>query len=232
MGVDDLHGVWGTGRWPSAVGPKVLALSIVAALWLSACGTSGEDEAQIVVMRADAVQVVSADEAERLLAEGQARAGEATRSVSARTETTLSVTEANRSFQVRLGTALTVFNTCLGEAGFSFVGIPGQTDDPAAAEPGYLAALISCNNESGIGEVLAEQNERQQDLTAEQITSIDENGRSVFECLIDRGWDLGELEPNPNGILTASRFPTIPPERQIVFQRDLDECGWNDLELG
>lgn len=183
-------------------------------------------------MRADEVQIVSADEAETLLAEGEARAGAATRNEAEITETTLSVTEANRSFQVRLGTALTIFNSCLGEAGYSFVGLPGQSDDPTAAEPEYLAALIACNNESGIGAVLAEQNDRQQNLTAEQKVAINESGRLVFECLVERGWDLGELEPNQNGILGASRFPDVPPSRQTEFQRDLDECGWNDLDLG
>ncbi len=183
-------------------------------------------------MEADDVQIVGRQEATELLAQGESRAGAATRNEATPTETTLSVTEANRSFQVRLGTALSVFNGCLSEAGFTFVGIPGQTDDPAAGEPGYLEALISCNNESGIGNILAEQNTRQQNLTAEQKTSINEAGRRVFECLIDRGWDLGELTPNPNGILTASQFPSIPPSRQDEWQRDLDECGWNDLDLG
>ncbi len=203
-----------------------------------ACGGSAEATPNTVIRRADDIQVVSADEAEELLAAGKARAGDAVRTESAgladeeTTETTLDVTEANRSFQVRLGTALTVFNTCLGEAGYTFVGLPGQSDDPVAAEPAYLGALISCNNESGIGAILAEQNDRQQNLTADQKVAINESGRMVFECLVDRGWDLGELQPNQNGILSASRFPDVPPSRQTEFQRDLDECGWNDLELG
>ena len=223
------------------------ALLLAAALLGAGCGVidgdastsnettsneTGSAETRTVVMRADDVQVVSADEAADLLAEGEERAGQATRNEAEVTETTLSVTEANRSFQVRLGTALTIFNSCLGEAGYDFVGLPGQSDDPVAAEPEYLAALIACNNESGIGAVLAEQNSRQQDLTADQKVAANEAGREVFECLIERGWDLGELKPNQNGILGPSRFPDIAPSRQTEFQRDLDECGWNDLELG
>ncbi len=208
-------------------------LFVVLAMVTGAC-TTGETavETRTVVMRADEVQIVSAEEAEELLAAGEDRAGQATRNESEITETTLSVTEANRSFQVRLGTALTVFNTCLADAGYTFVGLPGQSTDPVAAEPEYLAALISCNNESGIGSILAEQDSRQKSLTADQKVAINESGRQVFDCLIERGWDLGELQPNQNGILTASRFPDIPPSRQTEFQRDLDECGWNDLELG
>jgi hypothetical protein len=220
---------------------------MLLALIAAGCGGSVEAAPNTVVRTADQVQVVSPAEAEQLLADGQARVGDAVRTdrsgrsgpdgenTDGQADGTggdLAVTEANRSFQVRLGTALTVFNTCLGEVGYSFVGLPGQTDDPVAAEPGYIGALISCNNESGIGAILAEQNARQQDLTADQKVAINESGRTVFECLIDRGWDLGELQPNENGILTVSRFPDVPPSRQTEFQRDLDECGWNDLDLG
>lgn len=221
---------------------RVAALAVTAGLLALSCTGSSSTDASadedggpapsLRIMRADDVQIVAPDEAERLLAEGEERAGDATRIEAGPTETTLSVTEANRSFQVRLGTALTVFNSCLADEGYTFVGLPGQSDDPVAAETGYLGALISCNNESGIGNLLAEQNSRQQDLTAEQKVAINEAGREVFGCLIERGWDLGELQPNQNGILTASRFPAIPPSRQTEFQRDLDECGWNDLDLG
>lgn len=213
---------------PGATVAVLVWLALVAA----SCGRGAEPETLTVVMRADDVRVVSAEEAGELLAEGEQRTGSATRNESSATETTLSVTEANRSFQVRLGTALSVFNGCLGEAGYSFVGLPGQSDDPVAAEPAYLGALISCNNESGIAGILAEQSSRQENLTAEQKVAINESGRQVFDCLIERGWDLGELQPNQNGILTAGRFPDVPPSRQTEFQRDLDECGWNDLDLG
>ncbi len=230
---DEAPGPAGPG--PAAAGRRrsTAALVALAALvGLSACGSSAGAETETVIRRADDIQVVDPDEAEALLADGAARAGAADRNEVEPTATTLSVTEANRSFQVRLGTALTVFNTCLGDAGFTFVGIPGQTDDPAAADPGYLPALISCNNESGIGNILSEQQARQASLSADQKAAINESGRQVFECLIDRGWELGELVANQNGILTASRFPDVPPSRQDEFQRDLDECGWNDLDLG
>ncbi len=202
--------------------------------FLGACGGKDESAPAVNVQSADGVQIVDADEAEDLLKEGEERVTTSTTSPSEteETSTTLAVSEAGRSFQTRLGTALTVFNTCLGEAGYTFVGIPGQTEDPIAAEPEYLTALIECNNQSGIANVLQEQGVRQQDLTADEKKEANESGRTVFGCLIDRGWDLGELEPNDNGILSPSRFPAVPPSRQDEFQRDLDACGWNDLELG
>ncbi len=203
-------------------------------LLLGACGGKDEAAPSVNVQSADEVQIVDPDEAEDLLKEGADKATPPTSDPSntAETSTTLAVNEAGRSFQTRLGTALTVFNTCLGDVGYSFVGIPGQTEDPIAAEPEYLTALIECNNQSGIANVLQEQGVRQQDLTADEKKEANESGRAVFGCLIDRGWDLGELEPNDNGILSPSRFPAVPPSRQDEFQRDLDDCGWNDLELG
>lgn len=185
----------------------------------------------MVVRGADELQIVEADEAERLLDEGASRSAEGGETV--RTDaTTVPVVESNRSFQTRLGSALASFNGCLQERGFRFVGLPGQTDDPLAAEPDYVPSLIACNNESGIASVLQEQNERQSALSAEDKQRLNEDGKAVFECLLDRGWEFGELEPNENGILSPSAFPDDINARRDEFNRDLDACGWNDLELG
>lgn len=207
------------------------AALVALVLLLAACGSNSDSAPDVNVQSADQVQIVDADEAEDLLKQGEERATTSTTDP-ADTQTTLDVSEAGRSFQTRLGTALTVFSRCLGESGYTYVGLPGQSEDPVAAEPEYLNALIACNNESGIANVLQEQGARQQDLTADQKKSINESGRLVFDCLADRGWDLGELEPNENGILSASRFPDLPQSRLDEFRRDLDECGWNDLDLG
>ncbi len=205
---------------------------LLLTLALAACSGGDGSDAGASVRGADDVQIVGADEASDLLEEGQDRLKAEAADDAESTTTSLAVTESGRSFQTRLGTALTVFNTCMQEEGYTFVGIPGQTDDPVAAEPEYLNALIACNNESGIGAVMQEQGQRQQNLTADQKKSVNESGRQVFGCLIDRGWDLGDLEANANGILSPTRFPAVPSSRQDEFNRDLDECGWNDLELG
>lgn len=196
---------------------------------LTACGGDGGDERTVVVRGADDVQIVPADEAAELLARGQARG---TGPGPERTEATVAVAESSRSFQTRLGTALATFNGCLQERGLAFVGLPGQTDDPRAADPDYLPALVACNNESGIASVLQEQGSRQAALDAEQKERLNTEARTVFECLLDRGWDFGDLEPNENGVLTPTAFPDDIATRQDEFGRDLDACGWNDLELG
>jgi len=194
---------------------------------LAACGETTV-EITTTVRGVDEVQVMSADQAAALL-DGGGTVGAATRT---RTEAEqLEVTESGRSFQTRLSTALTTFGNCLDERGFRFIGLPGQ-GNPDADDPQYIAALIACNAESNISGVLQEQNDRQQSLTAAQKQSLNENARDLVECLRDRGWEFGELQPNQNGILTPSSFPPDTQTRQEEFSRDLDECGWFDLDLG
>lgn len=206
-------------------------MAIAAAIALSASCGGDSPQATVVVRGADDVQVVDADEAARLLDEGNAQAAAAEQAV--RTEATaVPVVESSRSFQTRLGTALATFNGCLQERGFQFVGLPGQTDDPIADDPDYLPSLIACNNESGIASVLQEQSARQAALSAADKERLNTDAKAVFECLLDRGWDFGPLEPNENGILGPSSFPDDVSARQDEFGRDLDACGWNDLDLG
>ncbi len=206
-----------------------IVVAVLAAL--TAGCSQPETETAVVVRGADEIKVVDADEAERLLDEGASRAAGNEETV--RTDaTTVSVVESGRSFQTRLGTALATFNGCLQERGFQFVGIPGQTDDPTASDPDYLPSLIACNNESGIANVLQEQGDRQAALTADDKKRLNEDSQVVFECLLDRGWDFGALEPNQNGVLSPSSFPDDINARRDEFNRDLDACGWNDLDLG
>lgn len=217
-------------EWDHESRSKVVVAVAALLAVLSGCGSTAP-EAVVVVQGVDEVQVVSADEASRLLDESQARAADEDDSI--RTlATTLPVVESSRSFQTRLGSALATFNGCLAERGLRFVGIPGQTDDPLAAEPDYLPALIACNNESGIAAVLDEQNSRQSALTADDKKRLNTDSKQVFECLVDRGWAFGPLEPNNNGVLSPSAFPDDINSRRDEFSRDLDACGWNDLDLG
>ena len=210
-------------------GGRLVALAVLAALAIGC--SQPEDEANVVVRGADEIKVVDADEAERLLDDGAARAAGNEQSV--RTEATaVPVVESGRDFQTRLGTALASFNGCLQERGFQFVGLPGQSDDPVASDPDYLPALIACNNESGIASVLQEQGDRQAELSADEKKRLNEDSQVVFECLLDRGWEFGELEPNQNGVLSPSSFPDDINTRRDEFNRDLDSCGWNDLDLG
>lgn len=197
-------------------------------LALTACADP-EREITVTVRGVDEVQVMSADEAAALLDGGPGAAGPAVRNAAVADE--LEVTESGRSFQTRLSTALTTFGSCLDDRGYSFIGLPGQ-GNPDADDQGYITALIACNAQSGISTVFQEQNDRQSDLTAAQKTALNENARDLIECMKDRGWAFGDLEPNQNGVLTPSSFPNDIQTRPEEWERDLDDCGWYDLDLG
>jgi len=192
------------------------------------CGDS-EPQVQVTVRDVDAVRVMSPEDARELLDGGGGTVGDAQRTGAARDQ--LEVVESGRSFQTRLGTALTTFNTCLADRGFEFIGLPGQ-GNPDADDDAYIAALITCNGVSNIGAVLQEQNDRQSDLTAAQKQALNESARDLVECMLDRGWAFGEMVPNQNGILTPSSFPPDIATRGEEWERDLDACGWYDLDLG
>ncbi|MGF1598733.1 MAG: hypothetical protein ACFCVK_17695 [Acidimicrobiales bacterium] len=217
------------------VSVRAVVAIVAAAVGVVACGAATDDGLEagdhptVVTRRADDVQVVPPDEAARLLDEGRDRVAAV---APAGPEATVAADESSRSFQTRLGTALVVFNGCLDERGFRFVGLPGETDDPAAADPNYFPALVACNNESGIAAVLQEQSERQTDLGVDDKVALNEDAKALHECMTDRGWDLGPLEANENGVLSITRFPDDLADRPDEFTRDLDACGWNDLDLG
>ncbi len=144
---------------------------------------------------------------------------------------TLAVTEASRSFQTRLSTALTTFTICLDERGLSFIGLPGS-GEPGADDPGYLSALVLCNAESNIAAVIQEQDARNGDLSPAERQQLNRAALDLADCMADHGWDFGELEPNRNGILMPRSFPSDIGTRRDEFDRDLDRCGWYDLTLG
>ena len=204
------------------------AVVVLLALLATACGDP-ETQVTVTVRGVDEVQVMSADQAAALLDGAPGAAGPAVRTAAQAEQ--LDVTESGRSFQTRLSTALTTFGSCLEDRGWSFIGLPGQ-GNPDADDADYIASLIACNAESGISNVLQEQNDRQASLTAAQKQSLNENARDLVECLRDRGWAFGDLVPNQNGILSPSSFPPDTQTRPEEFQRDLEECGWFELDLG
>lgn len=200
----------------------------MAPILAAGCGDAAT-QVTVSVRGVDEVTVMPAADAQRLLDGGPGVAGEVRRN---RAEAErLEVTESGRSFQTRLSTALSTFGGCLSDRGFSFIGLPGQ-GNPEADEQQYISALIACNAVSGISSVLQEQTARQGELTAAQKRALNENARDLVSCMLDRGWQFGELAPNQSGILSPSSFPTDIQERSEEFNRDLEACGWFDLDLG
>ena len=116
--------------------------------------------------------------------------------------------------------ALSIFNTCMDDEGFEFIGVPGQpgpdgeTLDPDQIEPGYIEALQKCATQSNILDSLQTYSDAQANLTTEQIAQIN-FGIPVFkECMERLGWEVEELAPDARGLLQFGQNGAglTPPE--------------------
>jgi len=115
---------------------------------------------------------------------------------------------------------LSIFNTCMDDEGFEFIGVPGQpgpdgeTLDPDQIEPGYIEALQKCATQSNILDSLQTYSDAQANLTTEQIAQIN-FGIPVFkECMERLGWEVEELAPDARGLLQFGQNGAglTPPE--------------------
>ncbi|MEM7287113.1 MAG: hypothetical protein AAF480_12235 [Actinomycetota bacterium] len=147
-------------------------------------------------------------------------------------EDEIAVAEAEEDELDGLLNAVTIFNQCLDDEGYEFVGAPGQDGvNPDDFEQGYLQALGACAAESNIVESLQAFGEAQANLTPEEIAE-NNFGLPVFkECMEDLGWTVGELIPDERGALTFGGdggAGLTPPDGQEAL--DLDDVNTCRLE--
>ena len=104
---------------------------------------------------------------------------------------------------LKLMDALGGFNSCLAEEGFEFMGLPNEEAGAGALvnSPDYLEALGLCNSRTGIGDAFQEFQAARSDLTPQQIREDNEDFILLTECLRQKGWTIGELLPDENGLL-------------------------------
>ena len=104
---------------------------------------------------------------------------------------------------LKLMDTLEDFNECLDSEGYSFIGIPNQElgpEDPVN-QPDYLEALGLCNSRTNIATVFQEFQTSRAELTPEQIRQENEDFIDMADCLRRKGWAIGELAPDENGLL-------------------------------
>ena len=104
---------------------------------------------------------------------------------------------------LKLMDALGGFNSCLAEEGFEFMGLPNEEAGAGALvnSPDYLEALGLCNSRTGIGDAFQEFQAARSSLTPQQIREDNEDFIALTECLRQKGWTIGELLPDENGLL-------------------------------
>ena len=121
------------------------------------------------------------------------------------------------------------FNSCLSTEGWSFIGLPNATtgvEDPVN-DPGYIDALVLCNSRTGIAEVFQEFQTSRAELTPNEIREQNEQTILLGECLKRKGWDIGELVPDANGLLNPREFQSSDGE---VDTDDIRTCA-SELSL-
>lgn len=198
---------------------RMTAAVVLAVLTLGACGggdgdegTSATIEGDQVVVDPDAVaaardELENDDEAEPLSADdvetddGSSRTDDAA-GEGGEDDDGIEVAEAEEDELDGLLNSLTLFNQCLADEGYEFIGAPGFGGGTAEEfEPDYLAALGACATESDILAASEGFADAQANLTPEEI-ELNNLGLPVFrDCMIGLGWEVGELVPDERGAL-------------------------------
>ena len=213
----------------------IAIVTLLASLSCGGGGTGGEASGNVVVggqggqvvVETEAIQAAEAqrdsneaeDEPETLSAE-TVDVEELNTESDEEAEEEIDVATAEEDPLDGLLNALSVFQNCLDDEGFEFIGAPGQpgpdgeTADPSSFTPDYLQALQKCATESNILESFQAFGEAQANLTTEQIEALNFGLPTFGECLERLGWTVGELIPDERGALSfgANGAGLTPPE--------------------
>ena len=123
---------------------------------------------------------------------------------------------------LKLLEALGGFNECLDVEGWEFLGLPNPDLGAGAPvnNPDYISALQLCNSRTGIAEAFQAYESSRASMTPDQIMVENEQTILITDCLRGKGWDIGELTPDENGLLnTGGQFSS--PDGRI----DADQIG-------
>ena len=135
---------------------------------------------------------------------------------------------------LKLMGALDDFNACLAADGYSWIGFPNAdlgANDPVN-QTGYLEALQLCNSRTGISSAYEDFQTSRTDLAPDEIRQENEDFIELADCLRTRGWDIGELRPDENGLLSpGDRFSSADEDIDTGEIRDcISEIGLEQAE--
>ena len=69
-------------------------------------------------------------------------------------------------------------------------------------QPDYINALVLCNGRTNIASVFQEFVTSRSNLGPDEIRQQNENFIALVDCLRGRGWQIAELTPDENGLLS------------------------------
>tara|TARA_Y100000590_G_scaffold449027_1_gene586548 strand:- start:1271 stop:2086 length:816 start_codon:yes stop_codon:yes gene_type:complete len=142
---------------------------------------------------------------------------------------TIPIAEEEENAGAKLMESLDDFNSCLSSEGYSFMGLPNQEAGPEdpVNNPDYLRALVLCNSRTNIQSQFQEFQQSRNELTPDEIREQNEQTIALGDCLKGKGWSLGDLAPDENGLLNPSQFSS--PDGQINTD-DIRSCA-SELSL-
>ena len=142
---------------------------------------------------------------------------------------TIPIAEEEENAGVKLMDTLDDFNSCLSSEGYEFIGLPNQGGGPEdpANNPDYLRALVLCNSRTNIASTFQEFQESRNEMTPDEIKEQNEQTIALGECLNRKGWNVGDLSPDENGLLNPSQFQS--PDGSINTD-DIRSCA-SELSL-
>jgi len=237
--IDGYH-LYPHGEAGGQMNNRILAAVIVATMTLAACGGSGDDgttqQAQIndqIVIDPDLVaeareSIDNADQVE------QASTGDTDRAIddepasdepTSTTEPEIEVAEAEEDELDGVLNSLTMFNNCLADDGYEFIGAPGIGDATADEfEEPYLASLGKCATSSDILNSFDAYSSAQENRTPEEVAQTN-YGLPIFrDCMIALGWDVGELVPDEKGALGFGGVLNPPDDADGFATEDVSDC--------
>ena len=144
-------------------------------------------------------------------------------------KTTIPIAEEEENVGVKLMDTLDDFNSCLSSEGYEFIGLPNQEGGPEdpANNPDYLRALVLCNSRTNIASTFQEFQESRNEMTPDEIREQNEQTIALGECLNRKGWNVGNLSPDENGLLNPTQFES--PDGSIDTD-DIRSCA-SELSL-
>ena len=145
------------------------------------------------------------------------------------TKVTIPIAEEEENVGVKLMDTLDDFNSCLSSEGYEFIGLPNQEGGPEdpANNPDYLQALVLCNSRTNIASTFQEFQQSRNEMTPDEIREQNEQTIALGECLNRKGWNVGNLSPDENGLLNPSQFES--PDGSINTE-DIRSCA-SELSL-
>ena len=84
-----------------------------------------------------------------------------------------------------------------------------------------------CNSRTNIASTFQEFQESRNELTPEEIREQNEQTIALGECLKGKGWNVGDLAPDENGLLNPSQFQS--PDGSVNTD-DIRSCA-SELSL-